>query len=225
MISKRFRLKIGHWPRHDFTFTSKLKIFDILESFSVDQNTNHEITTWPLLGLSAVRGSYSQANTRGCEPLDSFLGEFGNQWDTDCVDIYNNGTGVEQPSGTACYAQCKENENEQYFYCSCNHDNCFWVPNDIHMDQVCLNSNGNYQGQIMAGLVGVMVRRSLVNPIFKADWQAQTLGDYLKSKYGHMVESFYDEDEWGVLWRIRILTNKELNWGWALRMTTNQDLR
>ena len=200
-------------------------IFDILESFSVDQNTNHEITTWPLLGLSAVRGSYSQANTRGFEPLDSFLGEFGNQWDTDCVDIYNNGTGVEQPSGTACYAQCKENENEQYFYCSCNHDNCFWVPNDIHMDQVCLNSNGNYQGQIMAGLVGVMVRRSLVNPFFKADWQAQTLGDYLKSKYGHMVESFYDEDEWGVLWRTRILTNKELNWGWALRMTTNQDLR
>ena len=60
---------------------------------------------------------------------------------------------------------------------------------------------------------------------FKADWQAQTLGVHLKSKYGHMVESFYDEDEWGVLWRIRFLTNKELNWGWALRMTTNQDLR
>lgn len=98
------------------------------------------LQNWPLLGLSAVRGSYSQAETHGCEPLDSFLGQFGNQWDTDCVDIYNNGTGVEQPSGTACYAQCKENENEQYLYCSCNHDNCFWVPNDIHMDQVCLNS-------------------------------------------------------------------------------------
>ena len=94
------------------------------------------LQNWPLLGLSAVQGSYSQAETRGCEPLDSFLGQFGNQWDTDCVDIYNNGTGVEQPSGTACYAQCKENENEQYLYCSCNHDNCFWVPNDIHMDQV-----------------------------------------------------------------------------------------
>ena len=64
-----------------------------------------------------------------------------------------------------------------------------------------------------------------VTGTFKADWQAQTLGVHLKSKFGHMVESFYDEDEWGVLWRIRFLTNKELNWGWALRMTTNQDLR
>ena len=84
--------------------------------------------------MSAVRGSYS--HSLGCEPLDSFLGQFGNQWDTDCVDIYNNGTGIEQPAGTSCYAQCRENNNEQYLYCSCNHDNCFWVPNDIHMDQV-----------------------------------------------------------------------------------------
>ena len=72
-------------------------------------------------------------------------------------------------------------------------------------------------------LVTVEIVRTLC--FFKADWQAQTLGVHLKSKYGHMVESFYDEDEWGVLWRIRFLTNKELNWGWALRMTTNQDLR
>ena len=71
----------------------------------------------------------------GCEPLDEFLGNFGNQWETDCVDIHNS-TGIEQPSGTACFAYCRENENEQYLYCSCNHENCFWVPNDIHMSQV-----------------------------------------------------------------------------------------
>ena len=61
-----------------------------------------------------------------CEPLESFLGNFGNEWNTDCSDTAD---------GALCYAGCGISEAEVYVLCSCNGNRCYWIPNEIQLQE------------------------------------------------------------------------------------------
>ena len=98
-----------------------------------------------------------------CESLESFLGNFGNQWRTDCNDT---------DDGSLCHAGCSINDVQVNVYCSCNGDRCYWIPDQIQLQE--------------------------------ADWVAETLTiNGPRSRYAHLAESYYDQDEWGALWRLR----------------------
>merc|ERR1711935_400987 len=57
-----------------------------------------------------------------CQPLATFLADFGNHWSSEC-HLTN--------SGDACSASCGDEKSSEAFYCSCNHETCYWIPRQI----------------------------------------------------------------------------------------------
>ena len=75
--------------------------------------------------MRAILALSSSVLAKECQLLSDFLTDFGNNWSSECSEV---------ESGSVCTADCGF-EGSESFFCSCNNNSCYWIPNTIDLQK------------------------------------------------------------------------------------------